>query len=41
MLNQVSSLIPGKVAALKVLRNQTEALLHVSIGKRPKARQNN
>ncbi|MDO9063976.1 MAG: Do family serine endopeptidase [Sulfuricella sp.] len=41
MLNQVSSLAPGKVAALKILRNQTEALLHVSIGKRPKIRQNN
>ena len=41
MLNQVSGLEPGKVAALKILRNQTEAQLHVSIGKRPKARQNN
>jgi serine protease DegQ len=41
MLNQVSSLEPGKVAALKILRSQTEALLHVSIGKRPKAQQNN
>lgn len=41
MLNQVSSLEPGKVAALKILRNQTEAQLHVSIGKRPKAGQNN
>ncbi len=41
MLNQVSSLPPGKVAALKILRNQTEAQLHVSIGKRPKGRQNN
>jgi serine protease DegQ len=41
MLNQVSGLEPGKVAALKILRSQTEAQLHVSIGKRPKMRQNN
>ncbi|BAN34446.1 HtrA2 peptidase [Sulfuricella denitrificans skB26] len=41
MLNQVSSLEPGKVAALKILRNQTEAQLHVSIGKRPKAQASN
>ncbi|OIP12222.1 MAG: 2-alkenal reductase [Betaproteobacteria bacterium CG2_30_59_46] len=41
MLNQVSGLMPGKVAALKILRNLTEAQLQVSIGKRPKARQNN
>jgi serine protease DegQ len=41
MLNQISVLTPGKVAALKILRNQTEAQLHVSVGKRPKMRQNN
>jgi serine protease DegQ len=41
MLNQISVLAPGKVAALKILRNQTEAQLHVSVGKRPKIRQNN
>ena len=41
MLNQISGLAPGKLAALKILRNQTEAQLHVSVGKRPKMRQNN
>ncbi|MGE5027285.1 MAG: Do family serine endopeptidase [Betaproteobacteria bacterium] len=41
MLNQISVLAPGKMAALKILRNQTEAQLHISVGKRPKIRQNN
>jgi serine protease DegQ len=41
MLNQVSSLTPGKITALKILRNQTETRVQVNIGKRPKARQNN
>ena len=41
MLNQISGLAPGKVAALKILRNQTETQLQISVGKRPKMRQNN
>lgn len=41
MLNKISVLAPGKVAALKILRNQTEAQLHVSIGKRPRMQQQN
>ena len=39
MLNKISSLVPGKLSNLKILRNQTEVLLHVSIGKRPKLQQ--
>ncbi|MCE5182710.1 MAG: trypsin-like peptidase domain-containing protein [Betaproteobacteria bacterium] len=39
MLNQISGLTPNKVATIKIQRNQTEALLHLNIGKRP--RQNN
>ena len=39
MLNKVSSLIPGKLTNLKVLRNQTEVLLRITVGKRPKMQQ--
>ena len=39
MLNLVSALPPGKIAALKMLRNQTEVMLQVSVGKRPKMQQ--
>jgi len=39
MLNQISGLTPNKAATIKIQRNQTKTLLHISIGKRPK--QNN
>ena len=39
MLNKISSLVPGRLANLKVLRNQTEVLLRISVGKRPKVQQ--
>lgn len=39
MLNLIAALQPGKIATLKVLRNQTMAQLRVSIGKRPKIQQ--
>lgn len=38
MLNLIASLTPGKSARVKVLRNQTEILLSVNVGKRPKPR---
>ncbi len=41
MLNQISVLAPGKAATLRILRNQTEAQMRISIGNRPKIRQNN
>ncbi|MDD5241731.1 MAG: Do family serine endopeptidase [Sulfuricella sp.] len=41
MLNQISGLTPSKSATIKIQRNQTEALLHISIGKRPKPKQSN
>jgi serine protease DegQ len=41
MLNQIAELAPGKIAALKILRDRTEAQLRVSVGKRPKMRQSN
>ena len=40
MLTQVAALPPDKTATLKIIRNKTEAQLHVTIGKRPKMRQN-
>ena len=36
MLETISSLPPGKVAVLKLLRNQREVVVQVSVGKRPK-----
>jgi len=39
MLNQIAALPPGKVAALKIIRNQKTAQLQVTIGKRPKMKQ--
>jgi serine protease DegQ len=36
MLEAIASLPPGKVATLKLLRNQAEITVHVTIGKRPK-----
>jgi serine protease DegQ len=39
MLNLVSALPPGKVAALTVLRGKTEVVLQVSAGTRPKMQQ--
>jgi serine protease DegQ len=36
MLEAIASLPPGKVATLKLLHNQAEITLHVTIGKRPK-----
>ncbi|MBS4098117.1 MAG: Do family serine endopeptidase [Sulfuricella sp.] len=39
MLTQIAALQPGKVASLKILRNQTVAEMRVAIGKRPKMRQ--
>ena len=39
MLNKISALVPGKLSNLKILRNQTEVLLRINIGKRPKIQQ--
>jgi serine protease DegQ len=39
MLNKVSGLTPGKLAAVKMLRNQTEVLLRITVGTRPKMTQ--
>ena len=39
MLETISSLPPGKVAVLKLLRNQREVVVQVKVGKRPKPRQ--
>jgi serine protease DegQ len=36
MLNQISSLPPGKLAELKIRRNKSEVMLQVSVAKRPK-----
>ena len=36
MLETISSLPPGKVAVLKLLRNQREVVVQVKVGKRPK-----
>lgn len=36
MLNKISALVPGKLSNLKILRNQTEVVLRINIGKRPK-----
>ena len=36
MLETISSLPPGKVAVLKLLRNQSEVVVQVKVGKRPK-----
>lgn len=38
LLNLISSLEPGNPARVRVLRNQTEILLTVSVGRRPKPR---
>jgi len=38
MLESISSLPPGKVVMLKLLRNQQEVVLQVKVGKRPKPR---
>lgn len=37
-LEAISSLPPGKVAVLKLLRNQQEVVLQVKVGRRPKPR---
>ena len=36
MLETISSLPPGKIAVLKLLRNQREVVVQVKVGKRPK-----
>jgi serine protease DegQ len=36
MLETISALQPGKVAALKLLRNQSDIVIQVKVGKRPK-----
>ena len=36
MLETISALQPGKTAALKLLRNQSEIVIQVKVGKRPK-----
>jgi len=36
MLETISSLPPGKVTMLKLLRNQAEVAVQVKVGKRPK-----
>ncbi len=36
MLETISALAPGKVVVLKLLRNQTEVVVQVKVGKRPK-----
>ena len=36
MLETISSLPPGKIAVLKLLRNQREVVVQVNVGKRPK-----
>jgi serine protease DegQ len=38
MLETISALPPGKVALLKLLRNQSEVAIQVKVGKRPKPR---
>ncbi len=38
MLESIASLPPGKVAVLRLLRNQQEVVLQVKVGKRPKPR---
>ena len=38
MLETISSLPPGKVAVLKLLRNQREVVVQVKVGKRPRPR---
>jgi len=38
MLETISSLPPGKVAILKLLRNQREVVVQVKVGKRPRPR---
>ena len=38
MLETISALPPGKVAVLKLLRNQSEIVVQVKVGKRPKPR---
>ena len=39
VLARFTKLPPGKVAGLKIIRNQKPAQLQVTIGKRPKMRQ--
>jgi serine protease DegQ len=36
MLETISALAPGKIALLKLLRNQSEIVIQVKVGKRPK-----
>jgi len=36
MLNLIAALEPGKQATLKILRNRSEMLIEVNVGKRPK-----
>jgi hypothetical protein len=36
MLETISALPPGKEAALMLLRNQSEIVIQVKVGKRPK-----
>ena len=40
MLTQIAALPPDKAATLKIIRNQAEAQMRVTIGKRPRMRQN-
>jgi serine protease DegQ len=39
MLNLVAALVPGKPAALKLMRDQKNLVVRVDVGKRPKAQQ--
>jgi serine protease DegQ len=38
MLETISSIAPGKISALKLLRNEKEIVVRVQVGKRPKPR---
>jgi serine protease DegQ len=38
MLETISSMAPGKVAVLKLLRSQREVVVQLKVGKRPKQR---
>lgn len=38
MLETISNLVPGKVVVLKLLRNQREVVVQVTVGKRPRPR---
>jgi serine protease DegQ len=36
MLETISALVPGNTVSLKLLRNQTDVVVQVKVGKRPK-----